>query len=431
MVHVQENALDAQDDWLPFGDPEFIRCPYPWFERLRVERPLHRLPNGTYVVSRYNDIIKYGRLPQLTILEPSDAPENAFTHNFGETMLSREGREHSELRGRTAKWFTPPLVRGYARAAAIAVEQALAQYSPGDIVDGHHKFGIIPAHALMCDALQVPTDAPEPAIAAMLDVMRGISSVATLEDDRIAGEGFAYLRSRVLTLLELKRANPGTGLADALIEQQRAGEISEEEMIQAMSLFWGSGAHNPSYLIGAGLEYFANHPDVWQLYRAQLDKRKLILNEIIRLFPAELSFVRNTTELVEILGTVIPARTPVRFLLNSANRDPEVFPDPDELRLDRPPRAMPLSFGIGPHACAGTIIARVGAETVFDVLAARVASFELAAPSTFDATDRSRAFLTQALRLQLDDGAAASSPTQSSNDRVIKEQETSDVQGRV
>jgi len=100
VVHVQENALAAQDDYLPFGDPEFIRYPYPWFERLRLERPLHRLPNGTYVVSRYADVVKYGRLPQLTILEPEGAPENAFTHNFGETMLSREGPAHTALRRR-------------------------------------------------------------------------------------------------------------------------------------------------------------------------------------------------------------------------------------------------------------------------------------------------------------------------------------------
>lgn len=170
-------------------------------------------------------------------------------------------------------------------------------------------------------------------------------------------------------------------------------------MIQTTSLFWGSGAHNPSYLIGAGLEYFAKHPAIWDMYRDKADTRKAILSEIVRLFPAELSFIRNAKEPVEILGTTIAARTPVRFLLNSANRDPEAFPNPDELDINRPVHPMPLSFGIGPHACAGTMIARVGAQTVFDTLATRVKRIEMAGESTFDATDRSRAFLTQSLRL--------------------------------
>ena len=399
MVHIQDDAFLAQDEYLPFGDPEFVRYPYPWFERLRAERPLHRLPNGTWVLSRYRDIVQYGRLPELSILEPADAPENAFTHGFGETMLSREGPAHTEMRGRTAKWFTPTLTHEYATHATAAVNDALDAYTEGDVIDGHHKLGIIPAHALMCSALQVPTDSPEPAIAAMLDVMRGISSIATKKDDEIAAAGFAYLRSRVMGILVYKRENPGTGLADALMKAREDGEISEEEMIQALSLFWGSGAHNPSYLIGAGLELFAKQPEIYEIYRQQPAMRRPILNEIIRLFPAELSFVRNTTAPIEILGTAIPAGETVRFLLNSANRDPEVFPNPNEVVLDRPPRAMPLSFGIGPHACAGTLIARIGTEIVFSAVAERVSRIELAAESTFDATDRSRAFLTQALRL--------------------------------
>lgn len=399
MVHVQDDASIAQDEYLPFGDPEFVRNPYPWFERLRRERPLHQLPNGTYVVSRYHDIVRYGRMPELTILEPEGSPENAFTVGFGDTMLSREGAAHAELRGLTGKWFTPAAVREYARVAEDAVNEALDAYTEGEIIDGHHELGMIPAHAFMCKALQVPANDPEPAIAAMLDVMRGISSVATRKDDELAAAGFAYLRSRVMDLLEYKKAHPGDGLADMLIQACEGGTITENEMIQTLSLFWGSGAHNPSYLIGVGLEYFAKHPDVYATYRARPEKRKAILSEIVRLFPAELSFIRNTTEPVEILGTLIPKDTPVRFLLNSANRDPEAFPNPDVLDVDRPARPMPLTFGIGPHACAGTMIARVEAETVFDAVAKRVARIEMAGESTFDATDRSRAFLTQALRL--------------------------------
>lgn len=404
MVHVQDDAIKAQDEYLPFGDPEFIKNPYPWFERLRKEKPLHRLPNGTYVVSRYRDIIKYGFIPGLTILEPEDAPENAFTHGFGQTMLSREGQAHMELRGRTAKWFTPPLIRKYAHAAEKVVNEVLDDYREGQIIDGHHKLGMLPTHALMCDALQVPADdpAPEPAVAAMLDVMRGIAAVATKKDDEIAAGGFAYLRTQVMKLLEYKKANPGNGLADALIEAEKNGEITKEEMIQTLSLFWGSGAHNPSYLIGAGLEYFAKHPDVWTMFREQPDKRKAILSEIIRLHPAELSFIRTTTKPIEIMGTEIPEGSHVRFLLNSANRDPEVFPNPDEIDTNRPASARPLSFGVGPHACAGTAIARIEAETVFDTVARRVKRIEMAGESTFDATDRSRAFLTQALRLYFD-----------------------------
>ncbi|MGE3598710.1 MAG: cytochrome P450 [Dehalococcoidia bacterium] len=385
-------------DYLPWGNPDFLRNPYPWFDRLRKEKPVYRTAEGVYVVTRYEDILNYGRSPSITILNPH---ATAFYDGFAHTMLGQEPPEHTITRARTVKWLTQPLCEEWTRAGVEVIHSTLDAYREGEVIDGHHRLGMLPAHAAICKLLQVPARDPEPAIAAMLDVMRSASAIATDADHAAAAKGFAYLQTRVAELLEYKKAHPGDGLADALIGLAEKGEISDDELRQTMSLFWGSGAHNPSYLIAAALEFFASRPDVYDLFRSNAEKRKGIINELTRLFPAELSMTRYATEDFEIRGTTIPKGAQIRFLLNSANRDPEVFPNPDEFDASRPTRPMNLTFGVGHHGCAGTTIARTEADMFLGAIARRVKRIHMAGESTFDRTDRASAYLTQYLRLEM------------------------------
>ena len=386
----------ARDEYLPWDDPVFIENPYPWFDRLRKEKPIHLTTDDTYVISRYEDVTTFARLPVLKILHPGDY---AFNDGFNLTVLGKEPPEHTRLRSETNKWLRPKLIENYIKAGIAALHSELDKYREGDVIDGHLRLGIIPTHAVICDLLQLPPDDPEPAILAMLDVMRSIKAIPTDKDAQLARKAFAYLRSRVLELVKWKRANPGTGLADWLLGLQDSGQMTEDEVLQNMSLFWASGAHNPSYLMGAGLEFFATHPDVYDEFRAEPGKRAAIMDEIIRLFPAELSFVRFPSEDVEILGTVVPQHAKVRFMINSANRDPEIFSNPHVLDINRASKRLPLSFGVGHHGCQGAALARMETSALFAALAERVSRIDMAGKSTFDATDRSRAYLTQSLRL--------------------------------
>ncbi|KQU92787.1 hypothetical protein ASD12_25970 [Mesorhizobium sp. Root102] len=351
------------------------------------------MADGTYVVSRYDDIMKFGKLPIMSIVDPEWVPKGPWAA-LSKTVLGFDPPAHTALRRRTNRWFTPKLVQEWVKAAESAVNEALDRLQPGAVFEANLELGVIPTHAAMCSALQLQTDNVEPVHAAMLKAMAALSAIADKEDDQRAAEAFKYLRSRSVELVAYKRQNPGDGLADALLEAEKSGEMTEDEVIQTISLFWGSGGHNPSFFVGAGIEYFARHPEIYELYRKQPESRAGIQNEILRLNPPELSFVRYPTEDVEIRGTHIKAGERVRFLLDAANRDPEVFPEPDKLDPSRPPEAAQnLSFGIGPHACAGQVISRAGADTIFRVISDRVERIELAGEPTYDVTDRSRAYV--------------------------------------
>ena len=232
--------------------------------------------------------------------------------------------------------------------------------------------------------------------------MAALSAVATAEDNENAGKAFDYLIGRLKKMLAAKRTSPGDGLADALIALQDEGELSEDEVVQTLTLFWASGGHNPSYAVSAGIEYFARHPDVFETYRAEQDLRAAIINELFRLFPPELSIARYATEPLQIHDVEIKPGDRLKFILDSANRDPEVFPRPDKLDVARPPgAAQNVTFGLGPHACAGQVISRAEVEAAFNIFAERVERFELCGDVVMDNSDRSRAYVSLPVKIHL------------------------------
>lgn len=388
------------NEFLPLDDPEFKANPYPWFDRLRIEKPVYEDANGTFWVTRYEDIMEYGLSSNITILNPNAA---AFYDGFAHTVLGLEPPEHRKARSAFNPWLTPKPCKRFIEVGVAALNAELDSYVEGEVIDGHVRLGIIPTHAIICAMLDVPTTNPdpEPAIRAMLDVMRGASAATCPAHEAAAAAGFAYLQDQVDELLEMKRADPGDGLADALIAWEKDGSLTTEEMKQTLSLFWGSGAHNPSYLIGAALEFFANRPDIYQAYRSQPEKRNAILSEILRLFPAELAMVRYAVEDFEMKGVNVPKGAQIRFMLNAANRDPEAFPNPDEVDLNRPLRPQNLTFGIGHHGCAGAVLARLEGEALLTAIAERVESIEMVEESELDAHDRACAFLKQQMKLKM------------------------------
>jgi hypothetical protein len=91
---------------------------------------------------------------------------------------------------------------------------------------------------------------------------------------------------------------------------------------------------------------------------------------------------RIATEEVELGGRVIPAGRSVLVAIGGANRDPEVFEQPDEFRIDRPDPGRHLSFSLGLHHCLGAALARLEGRIAIEELTVRYPALELAAPPT-------------------------------------------------
>ena len=103
------------------------------------------------------------------------------------------------------------------------------------------------------------------------------------------------------------------------------------------------------------------------------------VEEIVRWTTPVNQFCRTSIEDIELRGVSIPAGEPMCLFYASANRDEDLFDDPDDFRVDRQPNPH-IAFGVGEHVCMGAHLARLELRTLFSRLAARLKHAELAGP---------------------------------------------------
>lgn len=395
------HATTKVDSLLPWADKAFRDNPYPWYDVVRSKAPVYKDPlvENTYVISRYDDIVKYGKHPSLSMKAPDWVPKSPWSL-FKDSIIVKDPPEHTDLRRRSNKWFTPKLANQWAEATAKAVNSAIDDLGPQGMIEAFRNLALIPAHHAMCAALGLPTEGYDTASAWMHDAMTALGSAVTAEEEQRCQAAFDYLSDRVRYYLAMRRASPEPGMTASWIEEVANGEMTEQQLFEGLLLFWATGTPNAAYLITGGLEIFARHPDVFELWKTNPDKHQAIMNEITRLHTPEISFTRFTTEELEIRGVKIPPKMLVRFMIASANRDPEVFKDPHKVDVTRSAEAgNHLSFGVGAHSCPGMIISLAEANAVFNTITKRVKRIEMAGEPVYAHNDRSAAYARLPLRL--------------------------------
>src|ERR1700722_12478961 len=108
------NASPEGDAYLPWGDPAFRNDPYPWYDRLREEHPVYQIEPGSYVLTRYADVLHCTTHHRTTVL-PAWEDAGAWQVN-ADTIIGTDAPEHTRLRRQTNRWFTPKLVKQWVEA---------------------------------------------------------------------------------------------------------------------------------------------------------------------------------------------------------------------------------------------------------------------------------------------------------------------------
>jgi cytochrome P450 len=152
-----------------------------------------------------------------------------------------------------------------------------------------------------------------------------------------------------------------------------------EEIMMASHALPGAGYHSTSMAIANTTVLLCTHPDQRAYLEADLARIPSAIEEFLRFEPPIEEAFRTTAADTEVRGCPIPAGTKVRAVMSAANRDPQVFSNPDELRLDRDiaESRKHLTFGTGKHACLGAALARMELRIAFETLLTRLPGFEL------------------------------------------------------
>ena len=184
------------------------------------------------------------------------------------------------------------------------------------------------------------------------------------------------------SLLATKRRDPGSSLLDRLIAARDGDDhLSEQELVSLAVLLLVAGHETTTNALGNALLALLQHPVALDRLRANPGDMPAALDEMLPFESAvSTDTFRVTTSAVELGGTDIPAGVPVLVAVGAANRDPERFPEPDQLDLDRNAAAH-LAFGHGIHRCVGAPLAKAEAEIALRALLTRFSGIRLAVPA--------------------------------------------------
>lgn len=185
------------------------------------------------------------------------------------------------------------------------------------------------------------------------------AAVAGSERARRGGEGLAFLETRVQQLITERRAAPRDDAVSALTAAQRPDgtPFPDDELVSVVYLLVAGGVDTTTSLTGSTLVWLAEHPQERQRLVDCPDLLETATEEFLRAFAPSQSMARTVTRDTEIGGCPVHAGDRVLIPWVAANHDPEVFEDPETVRLDRDAKRH-LAFGIGAHRCAGAHLAR-------------------------------------------------------------------------
>jgi cytochrome P450 len=364
--------------------PEVHADPYPHYHRLREADPVHQPFPGAWMLSRHRDVVPLLRSPHVSSdrrksptyeLFLQSLPDPQRIRDIPPSMLFLDPPDHTRLRGLVNKAFTARVVESMRPRVQAMVRGILDEVAERGELDIIAELAYPIPVTVICDLLAVP-EADRPQVKEWsLDLIYTLDPLVAGDRLNKAAEAGLAFRGYLRELISVRRSQPGDDVLSALIHAEDAGErLTEEEVVSMCVLLLIAGHETTSGLIGNGMLALGRHPSELERLRDGLkDDPNLIrtaVEELLRFdSPVQLTG-RLILEPMEIDGTKIDAGQDVITLLGAANRDPEIFPEPDRLDVTRRDNRH-VAFGGGIHFCLGAPLARLEGQIAIGELVQR------------------------------------------------------------
>ena len=377
------------------GDPATNADPFPAFARLRADDPVHWSPAmKAWIVTRYADVkqvalnnrqISADRLTPFFKTNPEyqRGSIESLARYLNHWMVFRDPPDHTRLRRLFNKAFTPtavenlrPNIEGIVAELIEGMEAKAKRDGTADfIADFAYP---LPASVIM-DLLGVPR--------ADLVRMKVWSDDIALFIGTAQVAGNKYLRAEAgaramaaffRELVEARAAEPAADMISKLVlARDESDALTTDEIVGTCILLLFAGHETTTNLIGNGFLYSMRHRAQWERLIAQPSLAASAVEEYLRYDGPSGALARVAAADVEMAGKTIRAGDRVFAFMNSANRDPEAFDDPERFDIGREQNPH-LTFGHGIHFCLGAPLARLEAQIAAIRVSERLPDIRLA-----------------------------------------------------
>lgn len=344
--------------------------PHPFLAQLRAEEPVAWVEAlQGWVVSRRDDAVAVMRDSATYTV---DDPRFSTAQVVGPSMLSLDGPEHARHRAPFADAFLRRDVHRQFEDSVIAEAQRLVSaFAPTGHAELRRQLAGPLAVAVIADALGL-RDVETSTVLNWYDaIVNAVDQISSGEDPGSAGsEAFDSLGNAV-------EASIGTG--ESLLTKA-AHHLEIREVVSNAAVMMFGGIETSEGMTANLLWHLLTNPDQLEEVRDDRSLRANAIEESLRMEPAAGRVDRYATREVELRGAQIPAGDLVIVSLTGANRDPEVFDDPDRFDIHRENASDHLAFAVGPHVCVGMHLARLETRAAVDAVLDELPGIQLDPP---------------------------------------------------
>ena len=384
-----DGALAAAFD-LKRLDKAFLDDPYPTYRALREHDPIHRMPDGSYFLTRYDDLVDvYHDAKTWSSDKTID-----FKPNFGDSLLYEHHTTslvfndppvHTRVRKLLGPTFTPRSLKALQPRIEALVDRLLDHAAARGTIDMIDDFAAAIPVQLIGDLLGIPDSERGPLRAWSLAILGGLEPVLSAEQLEAGVQAVAEFKAYLQDLVVRRRRDGGyddreilstlVGASELASGNEGGERLSELELLHNCIFLLNAGHETTTNLIGNSIHLLLENPDAWRDLAANPLLVGSAVEEFLRMESSNQLGNRRATCDTEIGDKRLPAHTYVHLCIGAANRDPVHFPDPDRLYIRRHPNRH-LAFGSGIHTCAGNSLARMEAQVALQKLVTRFTTIE-------------------------------------------------------
>jgi cytochrome P450 len=382
--------------------PEFYADPYPTYRALREYEPVKLLANGSYFLTRYDDLVSAYKNTRIF----SSDKKREFAPKYGDSPLYEHHTTSLVFNDPPAHTRVRRLIMGALSPRAIAsMEGDLIALVDGllDAIAAKRKVDLIDDFAaaipieVIGNLLDVPREERAPLRDWSLAILGALEPVISAEAFARGNKAVKDFLDYLEILVARRRAKPGNPERDVLtrlIQGEDNGErLSEKELLHNCIFLLNAGHETTTNLIGNGLVALSAHQAQKQRLIEHPDLIKTAVEEVLRFESSNQLGNRITTAQVELAGVALAPGTLVTLCIGAANRDPQQFPDPESFDIGRTPNRH-LAFGTGAHQCAGMALARLEGAIAISRFLARFPAYTLRGAPVRGGRARFRGFLS-------------------------------------
>jgi cytochrome P450 family 142 subfamily A polypeptide 1 len=353
----------------------YAGLPHDTYSWLRANAPAYYdAKTDIWAISRYHDVVRIERDPATFSSVRAPRPHGMTLP----MMISMDDPQHYRRRSLVARGFTPKRVRDHEPDLLVMCDAIIDKVCERGECDFVWDIAAPLPLLVIGEMLGFDPSDYDDLLRWSDDMIRGTTETNPEAAEKAMMAGIEWREFQLGMIAKRRAEGPGDDLVSILCYSDIDGErLDDDSIVNETLLILIGGDETTRHVISRGMLALLEHPDQQEILVDDPSKIEVGVEELLRYVSPILNMARTVTGDVEVAGQQLHDGDQVILLYPSANRDEEVFADPQRLDVQRQPNPH-IAFGFGPHFCLGASLARLELKAMFTRLLDRLPDIRLA-----------------------------------------------------